>query len=114
MIAEHIVSSVCNRFGITRNELRSQSRKVHLVDARQSCAFALRKFGCTYEYIGNVINRKNHTTIMHLVKRRSHNWHENERIAHETVEAYKHMNTSEISHKKLNTEEFLEMVQQIN
>ena len=61
MIAEHIVSSVCNRFGITRNELRSQSRKAYLVDARQTCALALRKFGCTYEYIGNVINRKDHT-----------------------------------------------------
>ena len=36
MIAEHIVSSVCNRFEITRNELRSQSRKSHLVDARQT------------------------------------------------------------------------------
>jgi len=114
MIAEHIVSSVCNRFGITRNELRSQSRKAYLVDARQTCALALRKFGCTYEYIGNVINRKDHTTIMHLIKHRMHNMDENGRIANETVDAYKEMAVPKISRKKLNTEEFLEMVQQIN
>ena len=112
MIAEHIVSSVCNRFGITRNELRSQSRKVHLVDARQTCAFALRKFGCTYEFIGNVINRKDHTTIMHLLKNRLHNMHENQRIANETVNAYKDMAVSRVGRKKLNMEQFLEMVQQ--
>jgi len=112
MIAEHIVSSVCNRFGITRNELRSQSRKSHLVDARQTCAIALRKFGCTYEYIGNVINRKDHTTIMHLLKHRLHNIDENQRIANETVNAYKDMAVTRIGRKKLNMEQFLEMVQQ--
>ncbi len=85
-----------------------------MVDARQCCALALRELGKTYEYIGNVINRKNHTTIMHLVNKRSHNWHENDRIAHDTVKAYKDMDMPNIRRKKLNMEEFLEMVQQIN
>tara|TARA_R100000406_G_C3029784_1_gene102955 strand:+ start:205 stop:330 length:126 start_codon:yes stop_codon:yes gene_type:complete len=39
---------------------------------------------------------------------------ENKRIANETVNAYKDMAVPKISRKKLNTEEFLEMVQQIN
>ena len=112
MIEHHVVNSICNQFNLTHNELRSQSRKTHLVDARQSCALALRKLGKTYKFIANIVNRKDHTTIMHLIKRRSHNWHENERIAHETVKAYENMDSPKIRTYKVNMEEFLEMVQQ--
>ena len=112
MIEHYIVNSICNQFNLTHNELRSQSRKTHLVDARQCCALALRELGKTYKFIGNIINRKDHTTIMHLVKRRSHNWNENERIANETVKAYKNMDSPKIRPYKVKMEEFLEMVQQ--
>ena len=114
MIERHVMDSVCNYFHLIPEQVRSQSRKSHLVDARQCCALALRKLGKTYKFIGNIINRKDHTTIMHLVKRRSHNWRENERIAHEIVKSCKHMSLSNKSPKKLNMEEFLEMVQEIN
>jgi len=114
MIAEHIIGFICNEFGITKYELRSQRRKMHLVDARQTCAFALRKFGCTYEYIASAINRKDHTTIMHLLKNRPHNMDENKRISDKVIKAYKDMDMPKIRRKKLNIEEFLEMVQQIN
>tara|TARA_R100000426_G_scaffold76740_1_gene54264 strand:+ start:305 stop:649 length:345 start_codon:yes stop_codon:yes gene_type:complete len=114
MIEECIVNYVCTHFELTRKQLRGKSRKSHIVDARQSCALAFREIGKTYKFIANVINRKDHTTIMHLVKRRSYNWHENERIAHEAVKAYKHMALSKVTHKKINMGEFLEMVQQIN
>ena len=113
MIEHYIVNSICNQFNLTHNELRSQSRKTHLVDARQCCALALRELGKTYKFIGNAINRKNHTTIMHLLKIRSHNCHENERIANEIVKAYKDMGKRKRRPYKLNMEEFLEMVQQI-
>jgi len=39
--------------------------------------------------------------------------HENQRIANETVNAYKDMAVPRISRKKLNMEQFLEMVQEI-
>ena len=112
MIERHVMDSVCNYFHLIPEQVRSQSRKSHLVDARQCCALALRELGKTYKFIGNIINRKDHTTIMHLVKRRSHNWSENERIAHETVKAYKNMDSPKIRPYKVNMEEFLEMVQQ--
>ena len=113
MIERHVINSVCNYFQLNPEHIRSQSRKSHLVDARQCCALALRELGKTYKFIGNIINRKNHTTIMHLVNRRTHNWHENERVAHEIVKAYKDMAKAKTRPYKLNMEEFLEMVQQI-
>ena len=113
MIAEHIISSVCNTFQITKEELRSKKRDKHLVDARQTCAFALRKLDCTYQFIGNAINRESHTTIIHILKKRDDNSHENSRIARKIVNKYKDMALPEIRRQKLNMEEFLEMVQQI-
>ena len=113
MIERYVINAVCNYFHLNPERITSQSRKSHLVDARQCCALALRKFGKTYKFIGNAINRKNHTTIMHLLKIRSHNCHENERIANEIVKAYKDMGKRKRRPYKLNMEEFLEMVQQI-
>jgi chromosomal replication initiation ATPase DnaA len=113
MIAEHIVSSVCNTFQITKKELRSKKRDKHLVDARQTCAFALRKMDCTYQFIGDAVNRESHTTIIHILKKRHDNSHQNSRIASKIVKEYKDMALPKITPQKLNMEEFLEMVQQI-
>lgn len=114
MIEHYVINSICNYYQLTHNELRSQSRKSHLVDARQCCAFALRKLGKTYQHIADTINRKDHTTVMHLVRRRIHNWEEAERVAHQTVKSYQYMVSPEKGSKKLNMEEFLERVQEIN
>ena len=114
MIAEYIVNEVCDRFQITKKELRSRKRYKHLVDARQACAFALRNLDCTYKFIGDVINRESHTTIIHILKKRYDNSHENQRIAHRIIKEYKSMALPKIRRQKLNMEEFLEMVQQIN
>jgi len=59
----------CKRlFGHSFEKLLSPSRRQELVDARQYFSLKLRDKGYSYLTIGKIMKR-DHTTIMHLVKR---------------------------------------------
>jgi chromosomal replication initiation ATPase DnaA len=91
MKSEHIINYVCNDFGITKEQLLSTSRKTHLVDARQTCSFALRELGFTYKKIADDLGYKDHAIIIHLVRDRHHNSLENQRSALRAVMSYRDM-----------------------
>ena len=58
---------VCDKFGVTREELFSWRRPVHIISARQ-CLYALmNRCGMTPHAIGRAIDR-NHVTITHGIK----------------------------------------------
>jgi len=91
MKTEHVINYVCNDFGITKEQLLSANRKTHLVDARQSCSFALRELGFTYKKIADDLGYKDHAIIIHLVRDRHHNSLENQRSALRAVMSYRDM-----------------------
>lgn len=111
---EFIMNYVCFEFGITIKQLISPSRRAELVDARQACAIALRELDFSLKYIAELLGRKDHTTIIHLLDTRTHSKPRNERIAMRALKAYKHIAPNENVRYKSNLKAFLEMVQQIN
>lgn len=111
---EFIMDHVCSEFGITREQLISPSRRAELVDARQACAIALRELDFSLKYTAELLGRKNHTTIIHLLNTKAHSKPRNERIARRALKAYKHIAPRENVRYKSNLKAFLERVQQIN
>lgn len=114
MKSEHVIDYVCNDFGITKEQLLSTNRKTHLVDARQSCSFALRELGFTYKKIADDLGYKDHAIIIHLLKDRHHNSLENQRTALRAVMSYRDMALLEkvavnqnMEAKSLRTKKFL-------
>lgn len=110
---EYIMDHVCSEFGITREQLTSPSRRAELVDARQACAIALRELDFSLKYTAQLLGRKDHTTVIHLLTTRTHSKPRNERIARRALKAYKHIAKTENVRYRANLEEFLERVQQI-
>lgn len=110
---EFIIDCVCSDFGITTTQLKSPSRRSELVDARQTCAIALRHMGYTLKYIAESLGRKDHTTVMHLLSTRPHNMLINHDRAMRIVKAYKTIADKENARYRANMKEFLERVQQL-
>ena len=65
-ITNLIIDRVCEETGVTKNILMSKRRKQFIVDAKQIIVFALSELGFTQQYIGNVLNYRDHTTVNHL------------------------------------------------
>ena len=65
---ERVRDEVAVVFGITIDDLLSESRVARLVDARAVIAYILHKRGWTFEQSGTLINRTTSTT-QHLVER---------------------------------------------
>ncbi|KKQ35310.1 MAG: Chromosomal replication initiator protein DnaA [Microgenomates group bacterium GW2011_GWA2_37_6] len=67
---EEIVRSICNFYNIKPTQLRGAKRDARLVRARQACMFVLKKDGgLTFSEIGYLLGGRDHTTIMHGVKK---------------------------------------------
>jgi chromosomal replication initiator protein len=62
-----IIETICSYFSLTKEQLLSKSRKRKLVIARQYTVFLLRKYGITYERIGEYLNL-NHATCVYSIK----------------------------------------------
>ena len=65
-ITNLIIDRVCEDTGVTKNLLTSKRRNQFIVDAKQIIVFALSELGFTQQYIGNVLNYRDHTTVNHL------------------------------------------------
>lgn len=62
-----LVDKTCLKYGITEEQLKSNSRFSLFVMARREIACELRKVGFSYASIGFILNKKDHTTIMNYV-----------------------------------------------
>lgn len=66
---QNIEAIVLNEFRLTKEELFIETRKFHIVSARQSLAYLAKKHtSMTLNEIGNKI-KKDHTTVIHSVNR---------------------------------------------
>ena len=111
MIEKTVIEQTCIEFGVTEKQLTDKSRRSEIVDARQACAIVLRELEFTYQYIAELLGRKDHATIIHLLTTRTHNKHRNERRANRILRVCKTLNYNKKARYKLNMEDFLEKVQ---
>lgn len=62
------IKIVADRYGITTDQILSNSREKHLVSARKEVYYLLReKIGLSYSQIGDILG-KNHATVIHALK----------------------------------------------
>ena len=63
---DSVQKTVCDYFGITRDELISQSRKRQIVQARQIAMYMSRNMiNCSLNTIGSELGGRDHATVMH-------------------------------------------------
>ena len=61
-----VQKTVCDYFGITREDMLSQSRKRQLVQARQIAMYMSRTLiNCSLSTIGEELGGRDHATVMH-------------------------------------------------
>lgn len=66
-LANRTLALAANRFGVTRDEILSKSRRTEATEARQVTCYALRLAGdLSYPRIGIHVGR-DHTTVMHAI-----------------------------------------------
>ena len=64
-----IIDSVCNRLGVTKDEIMSRRRFKHIVEARQIAMYVIHKrISCTLDEIGRVFNGLDHSTVLYSIK----------------------------------------------
>lgn len=65
--AEHIIARVCEKFGMTREQLTAGTRKREIAEPRQVAMYLLRSLGLSYAHIGSIFN-KDHSTVVYATK----------------------------------------------
>jgi hypothetical protein len=63
----NVFTKFCEILNTNKDAMRSGSREKYLVDMRHLMAYSLKLREFTHEDIAKVLNRKNHTTIIHAV-----------------------------------------------
>lgn len=66
---DHLVRIAARHFRVSPLELRGPSRERTVVRARQCTMAILREHGASYPEIGDALGGRDHTTVMHGVKR---------------------------------------------
>jgi chromosomal replication initiator protein len=65
-----IIDSICNFYAIKKDELKRDSRERRIAYPRQVCMYLLKKHtDLNYNEIASLLNKKDHTTIMHGVSK---------------------------------------------
>jgi chromosomal replication initiator protein len=70
--SNEILNSVCNFYGMSPSLVCGKLRFKNIVEARMVAAYVLRRdryLSLGLKHIGSILGGKDHTTIMHLVKR---------------------------------------------
>ena len=72
--AQIILSEVSELHGMTIKQMKSQSRLMPYVKARQEAAYRLNtELKYSLKQIGNLLGRRDHTTILHAINRHKKN-----------------------------------------
>ena len=87
-ITNIIIDRVCQDTGVTKNLLMSKRRNQFIVDAKQIVVFALSELGFTQQYIGEVLNYADHTTVNYLKNKKCTSTFENRLRASLIVKSY--------------------------
>ena len=67
---EQILNFISKHYGISKSEILSTSKKSHLVNARQIIIYMTHLFTkLSYSEIGRRIGKRNHTTVLHSLKK---------------------------------------------
>lgn len=103
-ITNLIIDRVCEDTGVTKNLLTSKRRKQFIVDAKQIIVFALSELGFTQQYIGNVLNYRDHTTVNHLKNKKCRHSLKNRLRASLVVKSYLDMALYENASLRANME----------
>ncbi len=81
--AEAIVKTVSERLNIAEKLIVGKSRKVEIVQARQMSMYLCRSLmGTSLSNIGVFFGGRDHTTVMHAIKKIRKKYYENRRIKH--------------------------------
>lgn len=65
-----VIASVARDFGIEPEAITNQARHAHLIDARATVAKILKRWGRrSYPEIGRIMGRRDHSTIINLVRK---------------------------------------------
>ena len=64
---ESLLTTVCNKLGITIEEAKGTIRDAEIVRARQIYCYFAREMGYTYKKVASIINR-DHATVIHGCK----------------------------------------------
>lgn len=66
-----ILDATCRQFEVSRGDVLGKSRKAHIVDARFAAAWVARRRLRRHSYpeIGRLMGGRDHTSIMHAVRR---------------------------------------------
>jgi|TARA_R110000824_G_scaffold107136_4_gene253131 chromosomal replication initiation ATPase DnaA len=100
-----IVEGACN---LTLTEIRSSSRRNHLVIARSILGYMLRsETGCTFYRVGEIIGR-DHASVIKYVKDFKDNvlWYKKYKDTYNLIETYRKEQYSDISLQMMNTQIF--------
>jgi len=65
--ADYIIARVCEKFGITREQLTATTRKREIAEPRQVAMYMLRSLGLSYAQVGSIFN-KDHATVVYATK----------------------------------------------
>ena len=88
MIEQYIINSICIYYNVQLIDVMSSSRKAHIIDAKQAIVFALNYLGFTQKKIAEILKYADHTTIYHLLRKRTHNASKNDEIAINTIKSF--------------------------
>jgi len=100
-----IVEGACN---LTLTEIRSSSRRNHLVIARSILGYMLRsETGCTYDRAGEIVGR-DHASVLKYVKTFKDNvlYYKKFKDTYNLIEKYRKEQYSDISIQMMNTQIF--------
>jgi hypothetical protein len=66
---DYIMQIVCEKFGVTENQIKTKDRHRFVVSARMTYCYLIRRFAAmSYAKIGDMIGGRDHTTVLHSIR----------------------------------------------
>jgi chromosomal replication initiation ATPase DnaA len=66
---DHLAESICEDFGVSLDDVKSNKKPQHIVDVRHIVAYCLFKnFSTSLKQVGDYLNR-DHSTIIHSIRK---------------------------------------------
>ncbi len=91
--AELIIQTVAEHYGLTMNDMVSKKKSQDIAYPRQISMYLCQKMtDCSLQYVGNILGRRDHTTIIHGIKKIESDIRENQNLK----------NTIDVLVKKIN------------